>query len=191
MQILSGEFKNRKILPPKGLLTRPTSGKMRETFFNMCRDLVEEAVFLDLFAGSGAIGLEALSRGASHAFFVDQSAESVRCIKENIKQLGVEKRATVIHADVFTALKRLEKNKTQFDLIYADPPYEHKEELGLQVILALDHSPLLKKSAWVFLEESSNVEFSTENLQQLLLHSYRKNGRSSLHEFKLKALCQA
>lgn len=186
MHILSGELKNQKINSPAGLATRPTSGRMRETFFNMCQTLVEESDFLDLFAGSGVIGLEALSRGARRVTFVDHSMESIRCIKDNIKKLGLDDRATVIHADVYTALERLQKGGAQFDIIYADPPYEHHENLGGNVIAALDKSSIPKHNSWVFLEESSKVILPTEHLVKLKLHSYRKSGRSSLYEFKVE-----
>jgi len=186
MHILSGDFKNRKIIAPAGLATRPTSGRMREVFFNICQTLVIEANFLDLFAGSGAMGLEALSRGARFVTFVDKSKESIQCIKENIKKLNVEDRATVIHADVYTALDRLQSNGKKFDLIYADPPYEHEEELGFNVLVALDTNTILKPDSWVFLEESSKTIIPTKELTKLKLHSYRKTGRSSLYEFQVE-----
>lgn len=186
MHIFSGEFKNRKIAAPSGLATRPTSGRMRETFFNISQTLIKDSCFLDLFAGSGIMGLEALSRGAASATFIDQSMDSVRCIKDNIKSLGLEDRTTVIHAEVYTALERLQKNGAQFDLIYADPPYEHHEELGCNVIAALDKTTLLKPGSWVFLEESSKIILPTKEFTKLKLHSYRKTGRTSLYEFKVE-----
>jgi 16S rRNA (guanine(966)-N(2))-methyltransferase RsmD len=186
MYIFSGELKNRKVDAPTGLATRPTSGRMRETFFNICQTLIADSHFLDLFAGSGIMGIEALSRGAASATFVDQSMDSIRCIKENLKNLGLEGKATVIHTDVYTALERLQKKGAQFDLIYADPPYEHQEDLGCNVITALDKSTLLKPNSWIFLEESSRVILPTKEFTKLKLHSYRKSGRTSLYEFKVE-----
>lgn len=185
MHIYSGKFKNRIIATPKGLATRPTSGRMRETFFNICQTIVEDSHFLDLFGGSGAMGLEALSRGAAKVTIVDKSMESIHCIKENVKTLGVESAVTVIHADVFVAMQRLQKNGAKFDIVFADPPYEHEEALGLKVLNALDSGELIKPGSWVFLEESSKIEISTEQLTRLQLSSYRKTGRSSLYEFKV------
>jgi 16S rRNA (guanine966-N2)-methyltransferase len=187
MHIYSGQFKNRIIASPKGLSTRPTSGRMRETLFNICQSLVEGARFLDLFAGSGAMGLEALSRGAAKATFVDSSMDSIRCIKENLKNFQMESAATVIHADVFTALDRLQKNGQSFDLVYADPPYEHGENFDLEILAKLDEGTILNPDAWVYLEESSKIVIPFEDLKHLRLNSYRKTGRSSLYEFKYHA----
>ncbi len=170
-------------MTPEGLETRPTSGRMRQTLFNICQTLVEEATFLDLFAGSGAMGLEAISRGASHATFVDDSRESIRCIKENIESMNLKDKTSVIPADVFVALEKLEKSGKQFDIIFADPPYEHSEALGFKIIEALDKSKILKPGSWVFLEESAKVTLPTKELTRLVLKSYRKAGRSSLYEF--------
>lgn len=184
MHIFSGEFKNQKIDTPKGTETRPTSGRMRESLFNICQTLVEGASFLDLFAGSGAVGLEALSRGAASATFVDSSSDSIRCIRENIKRLKLENVTTVIQADVFSALERFDTGGVKFDIIFADPPYEHSEEHGINIIQFLDQSSMLKPNTWVYLEESSKVHIPTKDLKKLQLQSYRKTGKSSLYEFK-------
>ena len=187
MHIYSGQLKNRIIASPKGHSTRPTSGRMRETLFNICQSIVEGSRFLDLFAGSGAMGLEALSRGATKATFVDSSMDSIRCIKENLKTFQMESSATVIHADVFASLERLQKSGQTFDLIFADPPYEHGEDFGLEILSKLDQSELLNPDAWVYLEESSKIVIPHEDLKHLRLNSYRKTGRSSLYEFKYHA----
>ena len=183
MNIFSGELKNRKIIAPEGLETRPTSGRMRQTLFNICQTIIEDSVFLDLFAGSGAMGLEAISRGASQVTFIDHSPEAVRCIKENIESMGVKDKAVVICADIVKTLEKLEKSAKQFDIIFADPPYEHEEALGFKVLQILDGSQLIKTGGWVFLEESAKVILPTKELTRLKLQSYRKTGRSSLYEF--------
>ena len=170
-------------MAPEGLKTRPTSGRMRQTLFNMCQTMMSEASFLDLFAGSGAMGLEAISRGASQATFVDSSREAIRCIKENIESMGVREKTAVIHADLVIALEKLEKLGKQFDVIFADPPYEHEDGLGLKTLQALDASKLIKPGSWVFLEESAKVMLPTDGLKRLQLQSHRKTGRSSLYEF--------
>lgn len=184
MHIFSGHLKNKKLVAPVGLATRPTSGRMRETFFNICQNLVEDADFLDLFAGSGAMGFEALSRGARSATFIDNSLESIRCIKDSIKALGLESVTTVIHAEVFNGIGKLQQKGMHFDLIYADPPYEHFEDLGYKVLKVLDEGILLKPTTWVYLEESAKANIPTIELSQLKLRSYRKAGRSSLYEFQ-------
>src|SRR5437016_7699125 len=111
MHIIGGRYRNRTIAAPKGLATRPTSGALRESLFNICQHYIEGARFLDLFAGSGAMGLEALSRGAGHAFFIDNSRDAVNCLKGNAKKLLVEEQVTIRYGDVFQILERLASEK--------------------------------------------------------------------------------
>src|ERR1700722_2602828 len=145
MQIYSGLHKGRVIQSPKGLKTRPTSGRLREALFNICQGEVEGTRFLDLFAGSGAMGMEALSRGAQSSTFVDNSKESIRCIQANIHMVKAEKHAEIIYGDVFDILGKLAKRGRSFELIYADPPYDQmsKGEEGLsysgKVLMLIDH----------------------------------------------------
>ena len=107
MRIISGIFKNRPLASPKGLSTRPTSEKLREALFNISQNYIQESVFLDLFAGSGAMGIEAISRGASKATFIDADRDSIRCIKENLKNFKIEDQALVLPGDVFTEMYKL------------------------------------------------------------------------------------
>jgi 16S rRNA (guanine966-N2)-methyltransferase len=197
MQIFSGRYKNRIIKSPKGLKTRPTSGRLREALFNICQGYNEEALFLDLFAGSGAMGLEALSRGARFATFVDNSIESVRCIQANIQNLGVEKQSEVFYGDVFECLQKLAKKGRHFDIIYADPPYyESKEAEGklsysIRVLRAIDQlidqgSSLLSPEASLFLEDASGSIPEDESFKYLVLKSARKMGRSALQHYVYK-----
>src|SRR5436305_1632219 len=102
MRIIAGTFKNRRLIAPKGDATRPTTEQLRESLFNICQHYLEGAHFLDLFAGSGAMGLEALSRGASYATFVDNNKESVGYIHANVEALKVGGHSKVICGDVFT-----------------------------------------------------------------------------------------
>lgn len=170
-------------MTPKGLETRPTSGRMRQTLFNICQTIIADATFLDLFAGSGAMGLEAISRGAAHSTFVDHSQDAIQCIKENIEIMGIKDKTTVIAAEIMPAIEKLEKTGKQFDIIFADPPYEHEEGLGFKVLQAIDSGKLIKTGGWVFLEESAKLILPTKELTRLKLQSYRKTGRSSLYEF--------
>lgn len=199
MHIYSGQYKNRTISSPKGLQTRPTSGRLRECLFNICQGEIEGAHFLDLFAGSGAMGLEALSRGALSATFVDNSKESIRCIQMNIRALGVEKCSQVIYGDVFTILSNANSKaplaKRSFDIIYADPPYEtftnkySQESFSSQVIRLVDDSidsgcPLLGSNGSLYIEDSSKV-ISDEHkgYKNLVLSSSRAMGRSALQHW--------
>lgn len=122
MRIIGGEHRGRKIKQPESGATRPTKDRVREAVFNMIAEKVPGARVLDIFAGSGAYGLEALSRGASGAVFVEKDREAIRVISENIAALGVDDRAKVVAKEVSEALEILKKEEG-FDLVFSDPPY--------------------------------------------------------------------
>lgn len=195
MKIISGQFKNRPLAVPKGLATRPSSGRLRESLFNICQNEIEGAKFLDLFSGSGAIGLEALSRGASSVTFVESSKEAIRCIEKNIQNLQVEKYCKVMFGDVFANLDRLCKFGEKFDIIFADPPYQTdialdgvKMPFSSHVIRKVDEGDLLKEGGLLFVEESSECPDNTAELEHLKLKSSRRMGHSMLQQFiKIKS----
>jgi 16S rRNA (guanine966-N2)-methyltransferase len=188
MHIIAGSYKNRNLTTPKSPLTRPTSSRLRETLFNICQGKVEGSDFLDLFAGSGAMGLEALSRGANSATFVDNSKASAQCIAKNIETLKVEKASKVVCGDVFIVIQKFVKFGLQFDIVYVDPPYEKKTyfegepiSYSQRLLLAFDTLPLLKEGGLFYIEDVAS--FSTENLQTLKLLSSRRAGNATLYEF--------
>lgn len=190
MRIISGTHKNRLITAPKGTKTRPTSEKLRESLFNICQFFVRDAQFLDLFAGSGAMGLEALSRGANKAYFVDNDREAIRCIKANVAALGFEDKAVIIKGDVFTVVNRFVEEGTLFDIVYADPPYDEivynqgkAVSMSDRVVHLLDQIDLLKKEGVLFIEEAIRVPMTAENLQQLEFIKLRNFGHSALYHY--------
>jgi 16S rRNA (guanine966-N2)-methyltransferase len=122
VRIIAGDRKGHTIFAPKGLDTRPTSDRVRENVFNIVAPWVEGARVLDLYAGSGAMGLEALSRGAQAAVFVEANAEAVRAIERNLDKLRLTG-ATVLRADATTGLARETAAGRKYDLVLADPPY--------------------------------------------------------------------
>jgi 16S rRNA (guanine966-N2)-methyltransferase len=129
MRILSGEARGRALKTREGKGTRPTDARAREMLFNILGERVLEARFLDLYAGTGAVGLEALSRGAARCVFVEGNSGAVQVIRANLKTLGWSERAQVWHATVKAALHRLVENGERFDLIFADPPFTRAGEL--------------------------------------------------------------
>lgn len=192
MHIIAGKYKNRILCAPKGSLTRPTSSRLREALFNICQSKIEDADFLDLFAGSGAIGLEAISRGANKAILVDSSRESLKCMLKNVEALGVSCQATVICNDAFLALKKFNQAGLQFDIIFADPPYQQKGHFGgelvsysQQLLHVLDEWPLLKEDGYLYLEDVLPASLISKSLE---LVSSRKIGKTSLCEFKKRPL---
>ncbi len=175
IRIIGGKFKHKALeVPKKG--TRPTLGAMRETLFNVCQQIIEEAEFLDLFSGAGSIGLEALSRGAKHVTFVESNRQAVRLLEKNIASLGVQQQSTLFPFDVFKVLPRLIKEGKQFDIIFADPPYL----TGQSQKVLTDIEALLKPDGDLFIEEDRAKRFKTTLHQK----SERKVGRSVLRQYK-------
>ena len=123
MRIIAGAFRGRRLHAPKGNRIRPTIDRVREAIFNIIAAEVAGAKVLDLFAGTGAMGLEALSRGAQFCCFVDQGEEAVRLIRENVQLCGVQDRSRIIQGPAASAIRRLGSENELFDLIFMDPPY--------------------------------------------------------------------
>ncbi|GAB4234322.1 MAG: 16S rRNA (guanine(966)-N(2))-methyltransferase RsmD [Chlamydiales bacterium] len=176
MRIISGKFRNRQILTPKGLEVRPSADRLRESLFNICQNFIESSRFLDLYAGSGAIGIEALSRGAIPTF-VDLQKESISCIKKNLDSLGVSFDYKVMQMDAMQALKFFERNGVDFDIIFIDPPYSKGNYEDLLCYIA--ESSVLKNSGHVFLETASEAHFNIPAF--FILNSTRRIGRASLY----------
>lgn len=120
MRVITGTARGRKLIAPEGLDVRPTADKVKEGIFSAIQFEIEDAVVLDLFAGSGQMGIEALSRGAKRAVFVDSSARSVKCVNENLKNTGLMRQAEVIIRDSYDYIRL---TSMKFDIIILDPPY--------------------------------------------------------------------
>ena len=174
MRIIGGEYRGRRLKTPASV-TRPTSGQLREALFNILGDVTDFAV-LDLFAGTGAVGLEALSRGADHVTFVEQSRAALHILRENIALLSAHNRTTLSGKDV---LKALETDDHSYDLIFADPPYG--KFLGQRTLDLIDGSNLLTSSGHLFIEEGSKAEHL--KAQTLTLHATRQYGDSLLYHY--------
>lgn len=124
IRIISGRYKGRRLKKVSGLAVRPMQDKVKGALFNILQDKLKGALCLDGFAGTGSIGLEALSRGASRVVFVDESFAAVQVIKSNVAKCGAEEYALVIHREFNRAIIDLGKKKVQFDIIILDPPYK-------------------------------------------------------------------
>lgn len=156
MRVIAGSARRVPLKTPDGMDTRPTQDRIKETLFNMLQYELADCVFLDLFAGSGAIGIEALSRGAKQAVFVEQDEKAVSIIRENLKATRLEDRAVIMHCDALSALRRLE-GKYRFDFIFMDPPYNH--ELEKQMLSSLKDSSLIDKESTIIVEASLETSF--------------------------------
>jgi 16S rRNA (guanine966-N2)-methyltransferase len=135
MRVIAGRWGGRRIQAPAGAATRPTSDRVREALFSVLGDRVVDARVLDLFAGSGALGIEALSRGAAEATFVDSAAAAVRAVRANLEALGAE--AEVRRADARVFLRSASGEGRHYDLVFLDPPYRLAERLGRELSEAL------------------------------------------------------
>ena len=150
MRVITGQAKGRFLKVPRGWGGRPTSDRVKESLFNILGPLVPGASFLDLFAGTGNVGIEALSRGASRAVFVENNRQAVRAIRENLAQTGLGDRAEVLPLDVLAAAGRLKGQK--FEIIFLDPPYG--QGLEVQALEALVANDLVKENGLVVVEGS-------------------------------------
>ena len=135
MRVIAGTYGGRRLQAPPGMDTRPTSDRVREALFSILGERVEGARVLDLFAGSGALGIEALSRGAAEATFVDSAAPAVRTIGANLEALGAD--ATVVRAEARRFLGGASRSARQYDLVFLDPPYRLAAFLGRDLSAAL------------------------------------------------------
>lgn len=170
MRVIAGKARRLLLKTPAGYETRPTTDRIKETLFNILNPHLAGADFLDLFSGSGAIGIEALSRGARYAAFVDNSRAALECIRANLKSTGLEKDAEVFAQDVIEAIRMLEIKGKVFDIIFMDPPYDCSLEKN--VLLALEHSNIVYCDTIIIVEASVNTQF--DYLDDTRFKIYRK-----------------
>ena len=175
MKIIAGKHKGRKLASLPGKAMRPTSGKVREAIFSIVADRIEDAAVVDLFAGTGAFGLEAISRGASHAVFVDSDRKGIEIIRKNIAACGENERSTVLLADIAGGLRRLSLSGGEFDLVFMDPPYNR--EAVRPALEGLAASGILAKGAVVAIEHDKN-EIIPEDIAGIELTDRRKYGKT-------------
>jgi 16S rRNA (guanine966-N2)-methyltransferase len=128
MRVIAGTFRSRQLVAPRGTLTRPTSDRLRETLFNILSPRVEGCRFVDLYAGTGAVGIEALSRGAAHVWFAENAEPALASIRQNLAALKIGRSFTLEDRGVGAMLQRLSKLRQAIDLVYVDPPYEAEAE---------------------------------------------------------------
>jgi len=186
MRIISGLYRGRQLHVAKDAKLRPTASAIRETIFNICQNEIEGACFLDLCAGTGAVGLEALSRGAKSAIFVEVDRAHAKIIKKNIDSLGVQRKTRLYVADCLEAIKKMSKQGMQFEMIFADPPYGSAEHsLSDEILLALDATSLLKKGGTLFLEDKKIASNLDLPLKQLQLKKHRLVGPVCLRQYSI------
>lgn len=179
MRVIAGTRRSMPLKTIDGLATRPTQDRTKETLFNVIQNDVPGSMFLDLFSGSGAIAIEALSRGAKKAYLVENSREAAACIRDNLTFTKLSDDAVLMETDALTALRRLE-DKAVFDIIFMDPPYNHGYER--EVLTYLSDSKLIDEYSLIVVEASNETGF--DYLDGLGFTAYKiKKYKNNMHVF--------
>lgn len=182
MRIIAGSARSLPLRAPEGMDTRPTSDQIKETLFNMLQYDIPGCYFLDLFAGSGQMGLESLSRGGEYSVFVENNRKAARCIEENIAFTKFDKNARLLVSDAVSALYTLE-GKYKFDIVFMDPPYNKELEKG--VLEYLSTSSLLKPDTIIIVEASAETSFDYVEELGFDIKKYKKY-KTNAHVFLSK-----
>lgn len=186
MRVIAGSARRMLLKAPEGLEVRPTIDRHREMIFNTIQYNVVHSLFLDLFSGSGAMGIEALSRGARKAIFVENSPNAIDCIERNLKQTKLIDNSEIIKYDYSRALQILEERGKQFEFIFMDPPYNKGFEA--KAIILVDNLKLLKKTGTLICESDIDTDFLfAEHLDHLKIDRVKAYKSSKFTYFKYKA----
>lgn len=166
MRVIAGTARRLILETVKGMETRPTTDRIKETLFNMLNPHLSGSLFLDLFSGSGAIGIEALSRGAKKAWFVENDKKAVDCIRRNLVHTKLNTNAKIMQMEAVAAILRLKKQAIQFDYIFIDPPYG--QDLERPVLKELAESTLVGENTMIIVE--SDLTSSFDYVEQMGFH---------------------
>ena len=156
MRVIAGKARSLPLKTPNGADTRPTTDRIKETLFNMLMPYLPGSVFVDLFSGSGGIGIEALSRGAGRAYFIESGKEAQECIHSNVLFTHMEEQSVILKQDVFAALKG--SIREHADIIFMDPPYDHL--LEKKVLEILKDASYIDEDTLIIIEASLQTDFS-------------------------------
>jgi len=184
MRIISGTYRGLHLATLKGGNLRPTSDQMRETLFDVLGPKVEGAAFLDAYAGSGAVGIEALSRGASDVIFIEHHRPAQRLILRNLKALGISSGYYLVRSTVATGLERLEQEGSKFNFVFLDPPYNEIAEYH-HVLRLLGRSRLLDSESLVIAEHARHCLLE-EAYGRLRRHRLIRHGDAQLGLYRME-----
>lgn len=157
MRVIAGKARRTQLKSIEGMTTRPTTDRIKETLFNMLAQDIYGSYFLDLFSGSGAIGIEALSRGAEQAVFVENNRQAVRCIEDNLTRTRLTSQAVVMQTDCASAIGRLNTGQRHFDIIFMDPPYN--QQLEKKMLYLLRDAAFVDEETLIIIEASLETDF--------------------------------
>lgn len=183
MRIIGGKAKGRNLSFPSVSAERPTSDFLREALFNLLGSL-EEKTFLDLFAGSGSVGLEAASRGAHEVYFVEKNKKLVASIEKNVHDCGLKERCLIITSDIEKGLRELLKKKCKIDIVFADPPYQ-RGLVGITLNL-LEKSRIIDEKAVIVIQHSIREDVVKYLNERIHLTDQRKYGDNALTFLKME-----
>ena len=184
MRVIAGKSKRIPLVAPPGQDTRPTTDRIKETLFNIIQDDLYDSRFLDLFAGSGGIGIEALSRGARNAVFVENDRAAQKCIRQNLDKTRLSDQAKVMQTDVIAYLSRYSE-ADPFDIIFADPPY--RKGFEERILTALKASGALSEETMIIIESALDTEpdFIDEDFYEIIrIKDYKSNRHIFLKKHK-------
>ena len=184
MRVIAGKYRSRVLKGPGSLKLRPTSDRLRETLFNVLGSAVEGSLFIDVFAGTGAMGIEAISRGATEAIFVESHAKAVQLVRQNLESLQIQN-GELVHADAVTGLERIAQRHVVADFIFVDPPYENVEDYS-RVLEFLDGAHLIAPRGIVIIEHFVKQKLP-ERFVRLEQTRLLDQGDASLSFFRLAA----
>ncbi len=182
MRVITGKAKGKRLKAPSGIQTRPITDMIKEALFNVIGSDINGAYLLDLFAGSGSVGIEALSRNAAGVIFIDQSINAVKTIEYNLANCKFNNNFEIYRKDVFKALYILHKRKLKFEYIYVDPPF-NSDTIIDRVLPAIEKADVLKETGLLIIRTRRQKELPTI---LLTLDQYRVNnyGDSTLHYYR-------
>lgn len=187
MRVIAGEYRGRRLDRIEGMEIRPTSDKVKESLFNILGEAVIDCNFLDLFGGTGSIGIEALSRGAKHVVFIDASIKSIKVLKGNLENLNIKDCVEIFHTDYSTAIQKLYKYNKQFDIIFIDPPYS--VGMAQSALVDIDRNPILAESGLIIVEHDSRDDMPPK-VGKLDLYRIKQYGNTSLSFYSINKQAQ-
>jgi len=182
MRIISGTNKGKKLYAPEGKRVRPTGDKIKEAIFNIIGSIDEESTVLELFAGSGSIGIEFLARGAKHCTFVDISRKSLNYVKKNLELCNFSEKANIISSDYEKAIINLSKDNEKFDYIFSDPPYELN--LSNKILNKIIEYDILKNDGLLIIESDKSEKVIDNEVANMIEYKEKIYGRTKISIIK-------
>lgn len=183
MRIISGYAKGRKLLSPNGMQTRPTLDRVKESIFDIIQNKIYNSTVIDVFSGTGSLGLEAVSRGAKLCYLVDKSPDTFKFLQQNVINLNFSEKCKCINMDSYDVLKRLGNDNIVFDLIFIDPPYR-KNMIPPAVEIVSQYNMLSKDG--IIVSKIDSIEEIYNGNEIIKLYDYRKYGKTTICLYKYK-----